>query len=155
MCGGMQTCNLVVLCRRIGFVLPILNNIEDLRLELHHLDSTILEISGFANLKAISLSCATYMGEIDELLYCPKLENLHIACLKGQDLVSSSCKVALLACLHGGSPKCLSDFCPCMPPHVWTALAPSKSILTVMKHSCQAQRTKPATLVGGPNAVQI
>ena len=104
MCGKMQICNVVALCRRTNFVLPNMRtrstHFEELRLDLPHLGSSIQQLSEFAHLKAISLSCATYIGELDELLYWPQLENLHIATLEGQDLVSSSCKVALLECVH-------------------------------------------------------
>ena len=121
----MQIYNVVALCRRTEVVLPNLRkrstHFEELRLDLPHLDSTIQQLSEFAYLKAISLSCATYMGELDDLLYWPQLENLQIATLKGQDLVSLSCKVALLACL---GPGLKSDVLVCfLPmhriPHAW------------------------------------
>ena len=121
----MQICNVVALCCRFYFVLPNLRrsstHFEELRLDLPHLDSNILQLSEFANLKSISLSCATYGGEIEELLYWPQLENLHIANLKGQDLVSSSCKGALLACL---GPGLKSEVLACFmsmhrTPHPW------------------------------------
>ena len=124
----MQICDAFALCCRTKFALPRLKKLEDLSLDLPYLDSSIQHLSEFANLKAISLSCETYFGEIDELLYWPKLENLHIVALDGKDLVSSTCKVTQLACLRPGLKseallKCLSASCPRIGSHTPGAVA--------------------------------
>ena len=135
----MQIYSVFALCRRIEYILPQLNDIEELHLHLPRVDCAVWLPLEAANLKSVSLSCQDCECQIEDLLYWPPLEHLHIANLDCFDLVSLSFEAALPACQE------LTEVRFVCLPFVHAGQTPGVvpvplRTLTITRHSCQALR---------------